>query len=174
MCLDLINNPPEEPSDPLRVDKRSLVQQIYLDQVGVMEATGNNDGDQVEAYLASVGLGSGYPWCAAFVAWVLYEAKVEHNITAWSPTCCPDDRMIWSRAGGRSSRDPISGDIFGIYYTSKKRIGHTGFIEAWEDGTHCITVEGNTDGSGSREGDGVYARRRSKGMIFKVVNWIDD
>lgn len=42
-----------------------LSREIMLQQVGVTEATGNNDGARVEAYLKSVGLKAGNPYCAA-------------------------------------------------------------------------------------------------------------
>ena len=40
--------------------------------VGVTETPpGSNEGEDVERFLASVGLGDGYPWCSAFVSYVL-------------------------------------------------------------------------------------------------------
>jgi len=49
---------------------------------------------------------------------------------------------------------PGTGDIFGIYFPDKKRIAHVGFVDQWQE-DWVITVEGNTNGSGGREGDGV-------------------
>lgn len=64
-------------------------------------------------------------------------------------------------------RNPIPGDIFGIYFPEKGRIAHVGFVDQW-DGKWLITVEGNTNESGSREGDGVYRKRRLVSSISKV------
>ena len=48
--------------------------QIAKSQIGVKEATGHNDGKQVELYLASVNLTKGNPYCAAGQYWCFKEA----------------------------------------------------------------------------------------------------
>jgi hypothetical protein len=67
---------------------------------------------------------------------------------------------------------PIAGDIFGLYFPDKKRIAHAGFVDQW-DGTWMISVEGNTNVSGSREGDGVYRKRRLVRTVYKVARYLD-
>ena len=47
------------------LSKREQLRQVYLSQVGTKEQGGANRGRQVEQYLASVGFGPGYAWCAA-------------------------------------------------------------------------------------------------------------
>lgn len=66
---------------------------------------------------------------------------------------------------------PGTADVFGIYFPDKKRIAHVGFVDLW-DGTWLITVEGNTTISGSREGDGVYRKRRPVQSIYQVARYI--
>jgi hypothetical protein len=73
--------------------------------------------------------------------------------------------------GNRQQTTPGTGDVFGIYFPDKNRIAHTGFIDQW-DGTWLITVEGNTNVSGGREGDGVYRKRRPVKSIFQVARYI--
>lgn len=73
--------------------------------------------------------------------------------------------------GNRQQTTPGTGDIFGIYFPDKNRIAHTGFIDQW-DGTWLITVEGNTNVSGGREGDGVYRKRRPVKSIYQVARYI--
>ena len=41
-----------------------------------------------------------------------------------------------------------------------------------EAGGFYITVEGNTSEAGSREGDGVYRKRRAKRTIYKASRWV--
>jgi hypothetical protein len=48
--------------------KEALIIAIAQKQLGIREATGNNDGPQVEAYLATVGLKKGELWCAVFLS----------------------------------------------------------------------------------------------------------
>jgi hypothetical protein len=137
----------------------------------VREKTGKNDGEDVEKYLASVGQKKGAPWCAAFVVWVLKEAGVNTgSANAFSPSCFPKNKTIYDRkAGGNFIAAPT--DLFGLYYPNLGRIGHVGFIYEVNENS-IITVEGNTNGEGSREGNGVYKRRRLKRTIHKIARWI--
>jgi hypothetical protein len=146
--------------------------EVYSNEIGVRELTGNNDGERVEEYLASCKLGKGYAWCAAFVNWCHVQVGIKGANSAWSPAWFPDSKVIYTNGGG-NNLSPSKSDVFGIYYKEKKRIAHVGFIYEWTDGSdYCITVEGNTNDNGSREGDGVYRKRRLKNQIFKISRWI--
>lgn len=63
-----------------------------------------------------------------------------------------------------------AGQVFGIYYSNLKRVGHVGFIEKVDGGT-ITTIEGNTNGGGSREGDGVYRKIRRLSQMHKIVSY---
>ena len=63
------------------------------------------------------------------------------------------------------------GDVFGIYYPRQNRIAHVGFIDGQQEG-FFITVEGNTNANGSRNGDGVYRKRCSVRTIYKISRWL--
>jgi len=52
-------------SETARYPSRNKIVRIAADELGVREATGNNDGKRVEAYLRYTNLGKGYAWCAA-------------------------------------------------------------------------------------------------------------
>lgn len=132
------------------------------------ERSGRNDGERVEEYLRAVGLGPGHPWCAAFVSWAFRRAGLDAVQTAWAPALFPKQRVVYSR--GEEGYMMRPGDVFGIYYPAKKRIAHVGFLDG-EEGDFYITVEGNTNEAGSREGDGVYRKRRAKKTIFRVSRW---
>lgn len=141
--------------------------------VGIVEATGNNDGPEVEAFLSSVGLGKGYAWCAAFVHFILKQCEVNNTVTAWSPTCCPTTKTVWKQ-GEKISREPVEADVFSLYYRKLGRIGHTGFIKKWDqEDNYVTTIEGNTNADGSREGNGVWIKKRNKRTIYSVANWLD-
>jgi len=140
---------------------------IYTAEIGVIEATGKNDGKRIGEYLASCGLPEGYEWCAAFAHWCLNEVGIEGG-GAYSPSWFPDKKTVYVR-GAKGNRSPSQTDILGIYFPEKKRIAHIGFIDEWGEGDYLITVEGNT---GGREGDGVYRKRRLKNQIYKVSVWI--
>jgi len=146
----------------LSVDCLSLnILTIAQSQLGVRERTGNNDGQAVEQYLNYVGFKIGAPWCAAFVSWVFGSAGCEQPNTAWSPALFPLQKQ---------TTEVKPATVFGIYFPSLKRIAHCGFVERL-DGHWVITIEGNTNVAGSREGDGVYRKRRLVNTIRYFADW---
>ena len=147
-----------------------IVSDIYTAEIGVRELTGKNDGERVEEYLACVGHKKGAAWCAAFVSWCFKKAEIKAVLSAWSPDWFKTN-VIYIR-GEKESITPSKADVFGIYYQNKGRIAHVGFIDEWGSNSYCITVEGNTNNAGSREGDGVYRKRRMKSQIYKISRWI--
>lgn len=151
-------------------DRRLKVTAVYESQIGVRELTGKNDGKSVESYLRYVGLGKGYAWCAAFTCWTLNQATIKNPKSAWSPDMFPAASVIYSTTSTQN-QTPEQGDVFGIYFPDKKRIAHVGFIHKWGN-AEVITVEGNTNQAGSREGDGVFKKRRIKSQIYKVSRFI--
>lgn len=148
------------------------VREIYTAEIGVRELTGKNDGARVEEYLNAANAKKGMFWCAAFPTWVFIEAKVDAVVSAWSPSWFPASNTVYVR-GAKNNATPQTADVFGIYFQNLKRIAHVGFIDDWQtDSNFCITVEGNTNEAGSREGDGVYKKRRLKSQIYKVSRWL--
>lgn len=152
-------------------NNKSSVADIYSSQIGVRELTGHNDGKQVEEFLHSCNLSKGNPWCAAFITWTFKKAEVKAVVSGYAPNWFPRQSVIYTR-GQMHNKIPNQADVFGIWFPSKKRIAHVGFIDEWLDGSFAITVEGNTNEAGSREGDGVYRKRRLKSQIYKVSRWL--
>lgn len=138
------------------------IMNIARAELGVREKTGKNDGIKVEAYLKYVGFKKGNPWCAAYVSWVFKQAGYPKPRTAWSPSLFPSARLI---------KEPSAGMVFGIYFLDLKRIAHCGLIENIQ-GDFLLTIEGNTNVEGSREGQGVYRRLRHKRTVNKYANWL--
>lgn len=135
------------------------LKEIYTAEIGVREATGNNDGPRIAEYLRYCGLDEGYEWCAAFVSWCHGQAGYAQPRNPWSPALFPENRIV------RAPHVPRSGDIFGIYYPSLGRIGHVGFVDGWR-GRHIITVEGNVENA-------VVRKRRPLSTIHQIANWTD-
>jgi len=141
---------------------RNTLIAIARSQIGVRELTGNNDGERVEAYLKVTNLPKGNPWCAAFVSWVYFSAGCKQPRTAWSPALFP---LV------RQTRSPLPADVLGIYSLKFKRIAHCGLVERRQN-NWIISIEGNTNADGSREGDGVYRKWRHIRTIAKFADWV--
>lgn len=126
---------------------------------------GINRGPLVQRFLASVGLGPGYPWCAAFMSHVLRQAgyvggptKGRAAVRNWAK---------WAKDENKVYLKPKRGDLF--YWLNKNGTGHIGIVAEVNGGT-VRTYEGNTNAQGSREGDGVYEKsRQTSGLRF--IRW---
>jgi hypothetical protein len=146
---------------------------IAASQVGVMEQPpGSNSGPEVDQYLKSVGLApsGNYPWCAAFVYWCFQQAAGQDGIA--NPAVRTGGVMDhWRKAGTRGTRRITAaeakqdgglvqgGHLFVI--STGAGNGHIGFVES-AGGGKLITIEGNTNDGGSREGIGVFRREKRK------------
>ena len=145
-------------------------------QLHVREATGRNDGADVEKYLAFVGRNKGDAWCAAFASWNLNAVGISsppNPKSGWSPNFATSKYTTWSNDLVKKHRAGIvqSGDCFTLYYSSIGRVGHVGFVIS-ETADYFITIEGNTGTTGSREGSGVHKYKRHKSKVFRITNYI--
>ena len=152
------------PQRNLLIPETDQIVAIASRQVGVREATGNNDGPQVERYLGYVNCKKGAPWCAAFVSWVFKESGYPEPKSAWSPDLFPTNRRV---------KKIIPGLVFGIYFKEPGRIAHCGIVaeQVKPDGKWLLSIEGNTNVVGSREGDGVYRKLRHLKTINRFAEW---
>ena len=169
---EVISTTPTEETNLDNYNLRKRIAKIYTKEIGVRERTGRNDGKDVEKYLASVGLGPGYAWCAAFVHWCFKQAGVFTKINAWSPTA-ENKTSIRYKTGKMYDGGPKQADVITLYYEKKGRIGHTGFFDHMTNASMVASVEGNTDRSNSNEGDGVYLVFRPLKTIHSISSWID-
>jgi hypothetical protein len=156
------------------ITRPDLVNQIHS-QLGVKELTGHNDGVTVEMYLKSVKLSKGNPWCAAFLSWNYQQCSIPNPMSGYSPAWFPSTHVIY-KPSAKLYGHPEPGDVFGIYFANKKRIAHVGFVIEWGEKT-VTTIEGNTDadateGEKSREGNGVFKKKRLKRQIYAVSSWL--
>lgn len=173
LALSLIGNSHHSFSQIYSPERTSLIQR-YKAEIGVREATGNNDGEDVEKYLKTVWLGPGYPWCAAFVKWCLKPFNVADysKITGAAASLNRPDKHVYFNK--KFLTEILPGDVFTLWYNSLGRIGHTGFTNGWANRAAGLayTVEGNTNGGGSRDGDGVYLRIRAVSGMYSINRWV--
>jgi len=147
-----------------------------LGHVGVTETPpGSNEGEAVERYLASVDLGGGYAWCAAFARHVLDEANASRPaVRSAASTDYLTDRSLDATDVLRGTAEPDRGSIVTFRRGDTWR-GHTAIARSW--GQRCGgTVEGNTspgDAGPQRDGEGVWKRRRCirPGSYFRIVGF---
>jgi len=163
---------------------------VAISKIGVKEIPPNsNRGPEVEAFLWSVVLPPGNPYCMAFVFWCVGEAAKKVNLenplpkTGYTPTF-----YNWVRKGCLdlppvSGMELASGSLFLLFgkvgNEPNPRVKHVGFCERL-DGEILTTVEGNVEAGRDDEGvlipkeqreGGIYRLKRSLSTIFKVVTY---
>ena len=151
------------------------VAEIAESQVGVRE-TKKNGGDQIAEYQKSTWLPVGpWAWCAAFCCWVVQKSIQGRSVTFQRPeTAGAWDFENWCKSVDKSVmlKKPHKGDIKRgdiVCFT----FSHIGIaIGSPDDDGNVLTVEGNTNGEGSREGDGVYKKTRHISKIRSRIRFM--
>jgi len=134
---------------------------------GVVEdpKIGQNRGQRVDEYIRSTHLdpagnpSHGYPWCACFVFWCFRQAALD---LSQSNPCTRTASVVthWDLTSARkilASEAKIDHTVVRpgmIFCKTHDRHSHTGVVCAVTD-AGFVTVEGNTNREGSREGDAV-------------------
>jgi len=123
--------------------------------------TSRNQFDGMEKVWADTNYPDGWqdraPYCAAFQCHVVAEAKRNGAHPAYLPTSpSVSELRNWARKLGITVTDPKPGDHFTLLPSGTS---HIGLVEHVNNGV-LFTMEGNTDGSGGRDGDGFYRRTR--------------
>jgi hypothetical protein len=150
---------------------RKKLVELEQSQVGVKEATGNNDGKEVEMYLRSVGLKKGNAYCAAGQAWSHIQLNIPNPESGYSPNWFRTNVVYWKNAPRVTEFKSRPGQVCGFWVDFKGRIGHVGMIKAeWKN--YYETVEFNTNGSGSDEGQGVHNLLRKKYSVYAISDFV--
>ena len=122
---------------------------VMMAALGVRE-TSPNRGPWIDTCLRFVGLDpeqGSWPWCAASLVWSAHRAGTELLRTA-------SVKRLWEASQARRLEGPEPGCAFVHLKPDGK--GHCGFVLRELAGTgRILTVSGNTNAEGSREGDRV-------------------
>ncbi|WP_343561592.1 CHAP domain-containing protein [Sphingobacterium sp.] len=146
-----------------RIALRQRIVDIAVQEIGVREAAGKNDGARVEEYLAYTGLGKGHAWCAAFVSWCYGQAGLTAPRNAWSAALFPLARRYTQQQVEQGSVQRA--DLFAIYNQRLGRIDHVGIVRE-SNNRWVFTVEGNVHNR-------VLSKRRPLATIYAFSNWLD-
>jgi len=147
-------------------------------EIGVSEIDGSNCGPRVDEYKAATWLDpdKGWPWCAAFLCWLIREAIDGEDVAFKRPqTAGAWDFENWARKqvnNGVDLRKPTNEDIKAgdiVIYT----FSHIGLaVKDIDSSGYVATIEGNTNGAGSREGGSVLEKKRHVSSIRSRIRII--
>lgn len=151
-------------------------------KLGVREATGRNDGPEVEAFLKVSGNHKGDPWCGAYQAAgqkanALPLPAGAGGARNWTQ---PANKRTYYIRGTRGSIDSLKpGHQVTFYYANLGRVGHVGravaagrAIRKGRPVRGWYTNEGNTGTGGGREGAGVHQLYRASTDFYAAANWL--
>lgn len=168
----------------LPVQEKAVQWAAYFARIVKVREVGSNGGFWVAKFLARVGLGTGYAWCAAFVSYVLamagWTSFKSAAVLGWRDWAnrlgrirtVPKRGMLafWVKGSGKSQKRHIeivintAGDPCPTFVHSSGKVP-TGYVH---------TIGGNT-GSGSQgsqeDGDGCYDRLRRVGDFTGFIQW---
>ena len=147
-------------------------------EIGVSEVDGSNCGPRVDVYKAATWLDpdKGWPWCAAFICWLVREAIEGEDISFKRPqTAGAWDFENWARkqvSKGVELRKPTNEDIKAgdIVVITFSHIGLA--VKDIDSSGYVTTIEGNTNGAGSREGGSVLEKKRHVSCIRSRIRII--
>lgn len=158
--------------EPNLAEKYEIALRKYI---GLREESGNNDGEVIAEILRNCGINFPAAWCACYLYQGFLDIDYYPDIDqpAWTPNWFKDKKRIrWQR-----DKDPYSmrfekGWTGGIYFRNLGRIAHVAAILEDFGDMYVLTIEGNTNSQGAREGDGVFLRIRHKSEFYKVSDWL--
>lgn len=131
---------------------------VAFTQLGVTEIPlGSNRGPQVDQYLRWAHLepnAGHYAWCCSFVGWCHNEAGILIPRTAGVA-------HMWELAAKYRVVTPTVGCVF--VHLEPSGLGHMGFVRDVSQPERLLSLDGNTNTAGSREGDRVAVKDRPIG-----------
>lgn len=166
----------------MSITKKSLAQH-FVDlaemQLGVRES-GSNTGAKVREYQSATTLsGTGWPWCAALIAWGIRKAEDIYKINIpWTFSASCDVVLADLKARGLLRSKPEAGGVFLV--RAKRSSGtysetdaiHIGWVTKVQGDTFW-TVEGNTNNDGGREGYAVMSHKRTISNRYYFASVVD-
>ena len=174
------------------ITKAQAIQKIVdiaTSQVGVREIGGNNKGTDIVKYQQATWLApNAWPWCAAFICWIIrewvklpdvkeYMKLTDDKIKTWRPRTAGafDFANTWAKQNNYKLLDEKSlakaGDLVVFDFS------HIGIVikDQVKIADHIQTVEGNTNGKGERDsvaGDGVWLKERNPNLVKNYIRFI--
>lgn len=165
---------------------------VATTQIGVREWPGQaNRGAQVDQYLQTAGIANpgsnppgGYPWCQAFLYWCAVQAchalgrpdvpvpRTAGVLRHWQLAAQVSGVRRIPKAQALADPTLVTpGMFFTLDHGAGK--GHTGLVERVYPDGRLVTIEGNANAEGGREGVGVYRLDRRKLTEDKLKGFVD-
>jgi|GEM_PF-3520889 len=155
---------------------------VSASRLRVREATGRNDGVEVEAAQRLAGARVGIdPWCGCERNW--WNVKAGRACPAWPAAAAnwtkPSSARTFYIRGQRGQLDSLRiADTVTFFYSNLGRVGHVGMVvatgrplRAGRPPRTYLVRAGNTGSGGGREGAGVHDVTYSAESLYAAATW---
>lgn len=146
------STPKPSPAEPVESQAAKVIA-VLRAEVGYRE--GANNKQKYSPAVPTLEWSQNQPWCQTFQAWGAVKAGTA-SIEPRTASCVT--AANWFKNKGRFSQYPAIG---AHVFFGPNGGTHVGRVYAY-DADYAYTVEGNTNASGSPNGDGVYLKRRPR------------
>lgn len=142
----------------------------YAQKYLYVRETSINRSIEIDSFNTNVGAPLGSPWCASYISYIYDFFNIDNPSSAWSPSWGLKENIVY-RQKQTKKVEIKPGDVICLYYSKLNRIGHVGIVICIDE-KFIYTIEGNTNVYGSREGDGVYLKKRELSKIYCITRYI--
>ncbi|MEO5683303.1 MAG: CHAP domain-containing protein [Chitinophagaceae bacterium] len=166
--------------------------EIAKKEVGTREGAINNTGARIVEYQGATWLAPGaWPWCAAFISWLIRELLEEEDVREYLKTYFKKPELTFAQAEKVRCRDATAFgwekwakgngfQVLGENNTAKAGdivvfdFSHIGLVIEDQASVKdkIRTIEGNTNGKGERDsstGDGVWIKERAPSLTKSYI-----
>lgn len=130
--------------------------------------------------LAAVGIHFPAPWCAAYTGIACRDACIDYPYSGFVPNWSRgvwEEKVVWDKREAKRTILPSEvrrGDLCTIYFSNLRRDAHIFVVLGVTEKGNLITIEGNTNSGGSRDGYGVFIKVRELWQVSKVIRLINN
>lgn len=142
--------------------------------LGIHEEGGKNRGPRIDEWNTAVHAPVGSPWCAAWVFGMHAIAATSCGVTNFCPQTA-GALKLWHRGISFRVPMPVPGSVFVLDTGDPGGFGHVGIVEVVSpSGDLVVSIEGNTNDAGSREGNTVarHSWRPSEEKRGKLMGYL--
>jgi len=157
-----------------------FIQQCLLYLGTTEQPKGSNWGEDIKNMLASVGIYFEAAWCAGFTGIANRNSCIPYPISGYVPNWSRGvwkEKVVWDKVQAKRTILPSEvrrGDQCTIYFSNLGRDAHIFVVLGVTEKGNLITIEGNTNPSGGRDGWGVFIRVRELWQVSKVIRLIEN
>ncbi len=169
-----------QPTRAVQARNAAAVLAWHTAHLNVREATGRNDGPEIDAWLRLVGSPRYSPWCGATQGQCQHDCRLPLPAAAGAAKSWAVPARTYYVRAVRGSLDSLRpGHVVMFYYANLGRIGHVGRlvmaqrpIRKGRAARGWLVVAGNTGTGGGRDGAGVHQYFYPAAELYAVANWL--